>query len=144
MFQDEEGQTRCDACPKGMFAENHGSATCTSCPSGYVSNVLAGVKCEKCPPGSSSMDGISCGLCPAGTHSLSLNEGHGDVTQCIPCSIGTATNVEGTLDICPKCPEGSFSDKEGGTTCNICPKGTRFVNTHSPCEDCEAGNQAVK
>ena len=123
----------CDPCPNGMFAESEGASTCTQCELGHISN---GIRCQKCPSGTGSKDGVVCSKCPPGTHSL---ENMGTI-QCIPCAPGTASNINGTADVCPKCSVGTFSAKEGGKECIECPVGTRFVNEHSPCEECQIGN----
>ena len=140
-FQDEEGQTKCDPCPKGLIAPTTASPTCTSCAAGKVSGSTAGKKCQRCPPGSQAQGGIVCSLCPPGTHSIKADKNH--PSKCLKCAPGTASNISGTIGVCPKCPDGTFSEKRGGSQCTICPVGTKLINKHLPCEDCKPGESIL-
>ena len=117
-----------------MFAQSEGASSCSRCDLGHISD---GTQCQKCPKGTVSKDGVVCSLCPPGTHSIEVKDG----VKCIPCTPGTASNINGTANSCPKCAVGTVSAKEGGVECKRCPVGTRFLNSHSPCEECKKGKK---
>lgn len=105
----------CERCQKNEFSEGGLSTECKKCPASEIYKSFEEV-CE-CGKSSQRING-RCSICPKGTR------GFDDIEGCFLCPAGTYSGKEGGTS-CQKCPEGTFSSAEGAEKCTDCPAGTR-------------------
>ncbi|PFH31738.1 GCC2 and GCC3 domain-containing protein [Besnoitia besnoiti] len=123
----------CEACPAGTFAAVEGSTACTACAAGYL-----------CTAGSTSAtpsdprEGRACPrghYCPAGSLAP------------VPCPRGRYNAEEGAADEardCLPCPEGTFSDQLGATSCSTCGGTSTSLAGEETCTCVGAGRTFLK
>ena len=149
------GQTFANPCPLGSFSYNLGSAQCALAPIGFYVDQTAQSSIKPCPEGQTTNEtgsdsieacytpsvfidcnpgsyfnyaSLGCVLAPAGSFVSSVGE-----REATPCSVGTYTNVEGSIE-CELAPPGFFIDQEGSTEATPCSVGT--YSPESGAENC--------
>lgn len=111
-------------CPAGTQLISYGptSQFCGNCPYGEYNNMSNG-QCIKCPKGfyQDEEKQTSCKKCPTGSTTLSV--GSVAASDCKALCDKGSYSKDGLmpLDGCAKCPQGSFQDLNGKTSCKICP-----------------------
>ena len=137
------GQSGCNACPKGTYNSDPDKAECISCPAGKFSVVEGATEvgtCESCIANSHSLPKstvkTAC-LCNAGF------TGPNGGTVCNQCGFGTFKVSSGDGS-CEDCGAGKYSATSARTTdCEECPAGTFSGKTKndavSDCERCGTG-----
>ncbi|MBK8491879.1 MAG: lamin tail domain-containing protein [Saprospirales bacterium] len=121
-YQDQPGQTQCNACSPGYFSGAEGSISCTECPAGKFNPVFGATACQNCVPGT-----------------FQSNAG---AVECINCPPGKFNPVYGAI-ACQNCDPGFYQANSGATQCDACPPGTHgeFAG-QAHCETCEPGTEA--
>ena len=121
-------------CPAGKIPSGN-SDTCKDCPAGTFSPSAGAMTCQTCPAGKTSEPGsTSChfaNTCPAGTY-MNTNTG-----VCHHCPQNTFTDTAGSTS-CTPCPDGTHTTGTGSTNCTPnqrCPAGT-FINGAAGCTPC--------
>jgi hypothetical protein len=96
----------CRACPAGQVPGPDGAcglpvtpAPTTGCPAGYAPDA-----------------GQACAPCPAGQYKSAA-----DLSACLVCPAGTASNTTGSAAACPACPAGQIQTQQGRAACADCP-----------------------
>ena len=130
-FKDEISLKPCSNCAAGKFNLIRQATDCDDCPSGRVA-IEGQTNCTACKVGTYANSRLAtCKKCPVGKHVAA--EGRG---SCNDCKNGKFADTEG-LQSCKACSEGSAANvPEGGTSCIVCPAGTRADGV---CTDCETG-----
>ena len=81
----------------------------------------------------------TCEICKAG----SSTEGVTSATQCVDCSPGTYSDLDG-FSSCSQCPVGTYSASAGTVHCDKCPAGkigtTKGITV---CNNCDVGKYSV-
>ena len=104
----QEGQGRCELCPRGTFTDITGTTECQTCPPGQTPLSRSG-PCTSCKPGTFlSSNTNQCEPCQADFYQPLAG-----ASECIPCPAGSAaTNIGSTSCLttspdAPSCPAGS-------------------------------------
>eukprot|EP00817_Percolomonadidae_sp_ATCC50343_P003336 CAMPEP_0117420708 /NCGR_PEP_ID=MMETSP0758-20121206/1983_1 /TAXON_ID=63605 /ORGANISM="Percolomonas cosmopolitus, Strain AE-1 (ATCC 50343)" /LENGTH=1928 /DNA_ID=CAMNT_0005202469 /DNA_START=3044 /DNA_END=8830 /DNA_ORIENTATION=- len=169
-YASDVGSKTCLKCSKGYYAPVLKSAACVPCPSGTFNPIIGGTNqsvCIKCPAGTGSailgatsnevcggcpsgmfLDGSKCSGCPAGYHAPVNAQTLSSKDDCIKCPLGHYQDVEGALDTCKSCPQGTFANETALKQCHLCPQGTFNDQTKqespSACKTCPEGRISSK
>lgn len=155
----------CFLCARGAYQDQEGQTSCEKCPRRIPGVGILGAKnlseCSVlCEPGSYSFDGLkSCQPCPVGTYGPEYGR-----TSCFPCGGGLTTNGNGATRFadcsprvtcspghfynvqshsCQQCPTASYQPNAGQTFCYACPgttitDSTATINS-TQCKDATCG-----
>lgn len=138
---------RCTSCLVNHYAAQN-SATCTPCAGSQVAPE-GSESCKTCPDGMSSggeeelgetawYDDL-CVSCPAGKHS-------GGTGVCLDCPQGWFSDADGGGS-CDQCPQGKFQDLFGSTICKECAQGKYNADMGSgsmeTCLECDLGQYST-
>jgi len=122
-WQNDEGATKCDACPRGSFCPRGASAPlpCKEGSHSSATNLQSAARCVPTDPGSFAPTGSTVQTaCAAGTIAPMQS-----MSKCEQCSAGTWQNDEGATK-CAGCPRGSFCPR--GTVVPLSCEGGSFSN----------------
>jgi len=111
-YQNSTGQTSCLPCPARSGQPLAGRSSCDPCPPKYYSPPSLG-QCQACvAPLVVSSDGLNCTgfFCELGHH------WDYDSATCVPCGIGTYSDVAGATLTCARAPANTYVPVTGSTT----------------------------
>ena len=137
-----DGLQPCYPCQAGTYSNERGAMSCIACSLGYYTP-LGMTQCFKCDRGSYSdrVGQDACTACPP-SQSFTKQKGSISIRNCtLPCEPGT----EGPLGAgpCTVCAPGTFSLKES-SRCSDCPRGTyQERNGSSSCQLCPQGQSTA-
>jgi hypothetical protein len=128
-YKDVQGIQPCTACPNGTYQEALGESHCLTIFVTNSSMCIPGeyfepVKelCRKCPiatfqPLPAQIAQTSCHPCPNGTYQQARGGIH--CTANFTCDLGEYFHA--AIDMCQKCPVGTFQTLPSATICIACP-----------------------
>ena len=156
----------CKNCPIGLFIADDGIDetqhesvdSCLTCPKGYETKDVT--ECQVCGfskyQNRTDVQNVQCTTCPTNTYIADDRQedvAHDTVADCIPCSFGKYTLVDGdracdtclrgkvkTGSTCVSCLSGTFQNK---SLCSTCPAGFSSDVESTKCRSCEAGTYGV-
>ena len=82
------------------------------CLNGFTGSDCSTEATFSCGAGTEPQSGV-CRPCSPGTFST-------DGTACVPCQIGTYSNLTAATASCPSCPSGSYAPLASSTSCTAC------------------------
>ena len=124
-FYEDKVQRRCLPCAPGTFHTEPGAIdSCTPCPLATYESLSQQTSCSACPAGkATNASGASM------------------LRMCTPCAPGTYAAYAAT---CQPCPNGTYQDAYGSTSCMSCPAGkitkAAGASMESMCEPCGTGS----
>ena len=129
-FNDRKNSSSCSECSKGTYQEQSGQSTCIECKTTQFS-AQGSVACSDCPHNAGSPTGglgssAEC-KCKPGFYL------HNDA--CIICNIGAFKDTYSNGS-CTLCPNATFQNEPGQTTCKNCSEGRWSLEGAFECEAC--------
>lgn len=146
-YSPDSGLVECLPC-QGERASDFAATACTTCAHGLCADEQKS-SCEQCPGNTSSYNGTrtscdsaavsSCDdVCPLGMGKPSESD------KCAPCEPGFYNDKSWETDACTACPDDTFSDAAGRSSCQICAAGFSNAQTgHIGCSFCAQGKVPV-